>query len=263
VLAGLESVLWERVVVWLHMPKTNPHIFLIAKTAEQNRLENVFARNCVKKLAEILVQEAGLQPVVLGAPMWADTVQVSFCQRCRCEGKWTVATEEGVGNVFFYPFDGEDEASWYFDSLNCCRVMYDPWATERRRAGINHGALRNIRRAYRKGFDTLYGAMGCRSESGSRARSRSLSSESSLSSAPGDVQGSWTVVTEVGMHNMKFYSYDEERQAQRAFKKYVCRSRILYDPAGEEVARGGWNVLSYPTISKAYSEKMARTSSPS
>lgn len=255
VLAGLESVPWERVVVWLHMPKTNPHIFLIAKTVEQIRLENVFARNCVKKLAEILVQEASSQPVVLSAPVWTHTVQVSFCQRCRCAGKWTVATEQGVGNVFFYPFDGEDEAGWYFDTLSCCRVMYDPWAAERRRAGINRGALRNIRKAYLVGLDTVH---DLQSEWSPRARSQSPSSESSVSVA-GDIQGSWTVVTEDGVNNMKFYSYDEERLAQRAFKKYLCRSRILYDPSGLEVARGGWNVLAYPTIAKAYSEKMAQT----
>ena len=67
------------------------------------------------------------------------------------EGKWMVLTEEGPGNVVFYPFDCEEHA-WNFFNHGCqvwlARVIFDASGHERNAAGWNGWANDTIRRTY-------------------------------------------------------------------------------------------------------------------
>jgi len=199
------------------------HVFLIAKAAEQGELEHIYSRECVDCLADLFVGcdgAGGGRPPMPLAPCWKRTLDVKACSREECLERWVVATEEGIGVVMFYPFATEIEATFHFNSLaTTSRVLFDPERNERQRYGANIGAFSTIRKLFASPLTNL-------------ASSR----------------GMWMLVTEEGIGNVKFYSYDAEEQAREAFASFGATSRILFDPQHVEVQRGGWNRPAHSTI---------------
>lgn len=63
-------------------------------------------------------------------------------------GAWMVLTEDGPGNVIFYPFENEVRAAEFYDSLFTSkpRILIDPTTEERRSGGWNPAALFTIRK---------------------------------------------------------------------------------------------------------------------
>jgi hypothetical protein len=222
ILEGLDSLLWERLAVRLQFRGAAVHVFLIAKAAEQGELEHLYSRECVERLAELLVGcdgAGGGQPPMPSAPCWMRTLEVKACSREDCLGRWVVATEEGIGVVRLYSFASEVEATFHFKSLAATsRVLFDPDRNERQRDGANIGAFSTIRKRF--------------------ASLMSLASTT----------GTWMLVTEEGTGNVKFYSYDTEEQAREAFAGFGATSRILFDPQHVELQRGGWNPAAHGTI---------------
>jgi len=229
ILEGLDSLLWERLAVRLNFRGAAVHVFLIAKAAEQGELEHLYARECVECLAELFVGcdgAGGGQPPMPSPPCWMHTLDVKSCSREDCLGKWVVATEEGIGNVRFYPFASEVEARFHFSSLvSTSRVLFDPDRNEHQRDGANIGAFSTIRNRFALPLTN-----------------------------PG---GTWMLVTEEGTGNVKFYSYDAEEQAREAFAGFGATSRILFDPQHVEVQRGGWNLPAHGTIVATFRREVA------
>lgn len=70
--------------------------------------------------------------------------------------------------------------------------------------------------------------------------------------------GKWTVATEEGTDNVKFYAFDQQREAEVYFEglgrgsAFSLQSRILFDPEANEVSRAGMNSGSFPTIHKSF-----------
>eukprot|EP00511_Aplanochytrium_stocchinoi_P013114 CAMPEP_0204888668 /NCGR_PEP_ID=MMETSP1349-20130617/20833_1 /ASSEMBLY_ACC=CAM_ASM_000710 /TAXON_ID=215587 /ORGANISM="Aplanochytrium stocchinoi, Strain GSBS06" /LENGTH=167 /DNA_ID=CAMNT_0052052261 /DNA_START=169 /DNA_END=669 /DNA_ORIENTATION=+ len=143
------------------------------------------------------------------------------------DGKWMVITEEGLGNVVFYPFDYKERADDFFDKQLFARILFDPDLQEVRTGGMNPLALSSIR---------------C---------SKQQKSE-------GIIEGKWMVVTEQGLGNICFYPFSDEKKARVLFDRLVF-SRVLLDPARQEVSTGGFNPLSLYNIRN----KVANTSTVS
>jgi len=84
-----------------------------------------------------------------GVPMGCNTIRGHVTAKSpgfAC-GHWMVVTEEGAGNVVFYPFASEVEASRFYESLFSSRprILFDPAANELRTGGWNPFALSTIR----------------------------------------------------------------------------------------------------------------------
>eukprot|EP00242_Pyramimonas_sp_CCMP2087_P003591 CAMPEP_0198231974 /NCGR_PEP_ID=MMETSP1445-20131203/115483_1 /TAXON_ID=36898 /ORGANISM="Pyramimonas sp., Strain CCMP2087" /LENGTH=926 /DNA_ID=CAMNT_0043912617 /DNA_START=110 /DNA_END=2887 /DNA_ORIENTATION=- len=77
-------------------------------------------------------------------------------------GKWMVVTEEGIGNIRFYPFETEAESCQFFRTCWCSRARLDPSGKELETGGWNPLAINNIRRNY--------GGSSSNSRNGFRAR---------------------------------------------------------------------------------------------
>jgi len=223
ILEGLDTLLWERLAVRLQFRGAAVHVFLIAKTAEQGELEHLYSLECVERLAELFVGcdgAGGGQPPPPSFPCWMRTLEVKAGSREDCLGRWVVATEEGIGAVRLYPFATEVEAIFHFKSLAATsRVLFDPDRNERQRDGANIGAFSTIRKRF-----------------------------ASPLTSPASTTGTWMLVTEEGTGNVKFYSYDAEERARKAFAGFGATSRILFDPQHVEVQRGGWNRPAHGTI---------------
>jgi len=72
------------------------------------------------------------------------TVKSSSC----VPGAWMVLTENGPGNVVFYPFQSQSMAAEFYDSLFMSRprILIDPTMEERRSGGWNPAALFTLRK---------------------------------------------------------------------------------------------------------------------
>eukprot|EP00931_Biecheleriopsis_adriatica_P113943 TRINITY_DN8926_c0_g1_i1.p1 TRINITY_DN8926_c0_g1~~TRINITY_DN8926_c0_g1_i1.p1 ORF type:complete len:320 (+),score=35.04 TRINITY_DN8926_c0_g1_i1:107-1066(+) len=130
-------------------------------------------------------------------------------------GRWMVVTEEGDGNVKFYKFDHEKNARKYFEGLKVTRILYDATHLELEWGGPNLLARNTIRAHV--------------------ARATSM------------VKGSWMVVTEEGIGDVKFYKFDHEKDARNYFEGLKV-TRILYDATHLEREWGGPNHLARNTI---------------
>lgn len=230
VLEGLETLQWERVVVRLQMPSSSVHVFLIGKASigkasAQGALEHHFARECVYQLVENLTAAARNCAPRLGEPRWLQAVNIQASSREQCSGRWTVATEEGVGVVKFYAFDAELEANFCFESFGATsRVLFDPDRVEQRRAGANVASYHTI---------CEHVALPPRDV------------------APAGTAGRWTVATEEGLGRVRFYSFDAAAAATKLFTNFGtfgATSRVLFDPCGVEVQKAGWNRIAHSTI---------------
>jgi hypothetical protein len=70
--------------------------------------------------------------------------------------------------------------------------------------------------------------------------------------------GEWTVATEEGPGNVKFYHFNIDLEARAwAFFSHGCigwLSRIIFNPEGRECACAGWNPFAHHTVRKRYWE---------
>jgi len=66
-----------------------------------------------------------------------------------------------------------------------------------------------------------------------------------------DCQGNWVVATEEGVGNVKFYVFEEEKQAKHFFDSRGSVSRILVNPFCVEENHAGANWAAFPTIRRA------------
>lgn len=60
-------------------------------------------------------------------------------------GMWTVVTEEGIGNIRFYPFETQELARRLLDEHKCCRILVNSQGEEQEAHGWNPLALGSIR----------------------------------------------------------------------------------------------------------------------
>eukprot|EP00930_Biecheleria_cincta_P084270 TRINITY_DN73762_c0_g1_i1.p1 TRINITY_DN73762_c0_g1~~TRINITY_DN73762_c0_g1_i1.p1 ORF type:complete len:547 (-),score=88.85 TRINITY_DN73762_c0_g1_i1:84-1562(-) len=223
---GLLSMEWERLVVRLHIPKATVHVFTIAKAQEQSVLEHLFSCECVEVLVPMLAGRKGVDPTNINCPSWAHEVALERSPREHCYGKWTVALEDGVGNVKFYPFFLEQAAHFHFDRLGAkSRILFDPLRVAIRYEGANQASWATIRRAFEHQV-----------------------SQASLSSG---IDEKWLIGSEEGIGNVKFYMFQTSEEAYVVFNRMFVTSRILFNPERQEVARKGWNPCAFLTISKA------------
>lgn len=232
---GLLSMEWERLVVRLHIPKATVHIFTIGKAQEQSVLEHLFSCECVEVLVPMLAGQKGLDATNISAPRWAHQVALKKSPREDCYGKWTVALEDGISNVKFYPFLLEQAAHFYFDRLGAkSRILFDPLRVAIRSEGANKASWATIRRAYEHQV-----------------------SQASLSSG---IDEKWLLGSEEGIGNVKFYMFQTSEEASVEFDSMFVTSRILFNPERQEVARKGWNPCSFSTITRALLKLEAETS---
>mmetsp|Transcript_53431 Transcript_53431/g.153295 ORF Transcript_53431/g.153295 Transcript_53431/m.153295 type:complete len:349 (-) Transcript_53431:112-1158(-) len=180
---------------------------------------------------------AALGMLVVGGTAAAAVALDARIQRCRecrrhaeqsagpVEGQWTVATEEGVGNVKFYPFSSEESsmteegcgnvkiylfhceenARSFFNGLLVACIIVDPSGREIDHKDMNPCAVNTIR-----------------------------------THALQNPAGNWKVVTEEGCGNVKEYRFDIAENA-RVFFDGLFVARILVDPEGKEVSSAGQN----------------------
>mmetsp|Transcript_11046 Transcript_11046/g.25043 ORF Transcript_11046/g.25043 Transcript_11046/m.25043 type:complete len:299 (+) Transcript_11046:536-1432(+) len=153
-LEGLLSLDWTRIVVNLQLPKATVHVFLLAKEKDQSGLERTFSCECVSDLCKLVAegqdfaqaQERSLWLQEKKAPCWVRTVNGSPCLAEECIGQWTVATEEGPGNVRCYAFEVQDDARYFFNSFHTTsRILFDDNLMEQGRAGANLASFYTIR----------------------------------------------------------------------------------------------------------------------
>lgn len=243
-LDGLLTLSWERIVVQLHLPQApTTHVFLVGKESDQGLVEHVFSKECVGCLARMLVDAAeGLEIMPLEIeeaeiPGWRRSlghVVATSRERYECLGKWTVATEEGLDNVKFYPFEDEVSAKQYFEGWggsSACqlvsRILFDPQGYEVRRAGANKFA-----------FPTILQYFSCPTSSAS-------------------LDGRWIVGAELGVGNVKYYHFAIEALARHFLANgFNVASRVLFCPQGLEVCRVGLNALAQTSVVRALEESV-------
>jgi len=229
ILDGLQTTSWERLVVRLNIPGATTHVFLIGKRSDQSELEHCFSRACVGQLASMLAKSDELGDALEGIfpelPCWMRTLDVRESSRRECEGRWVVATEEGLGMVALYAFAEEVEANFYFDSMGAtARILFDPKRQEMRYGGANLASFSTIRAVFE----------------------RSPYEPSS--------EGRWTVATEEGSGNVQLYTYASASEAMSSFQTRSS-SRILFNPLGVEMRCRGWNRLALSTIRRTFARE--------
>lgn len=139
-------------------------------------------------------------------------------------GQFTVATEEGCGNVLAYTFRYEEEAWEAFDRMPCCRIIFDGSGKELDHRGANLFAFNTIRNHMQWKSSKLPGGM-----------------------YSGLIFGKYVIATEEGRYNVKVYGFSSEEEAQEAFNKVPCCC-ILFNPSGEELDHHGSHDPSFNTI---------------
>lgn len=133
------------------------------------------------------------------------------------DGMWLLVTEEGWGNIVFYPFTNERDARSAMKKLTMPRVLFNHSRQE-----VEHGGLP-------LGCNTIRGHVTAKS--------------------PAFVCGHWMVVTEEGSGNVCFYPFTNELNAIQFYESlFGSRPRILFDPAANELRSGGWNLFALSTI---------------
>merc|ERR550525_2304179 len=136
-------------------------------------------------------------------PLAVNTVRTKVLQTQ--DGKWKVATEEGIGDVRVYRFDIKEHAQVFFKCLLVSRILVDPSGIEINHGGKNPLALNTIR--------------------------------TKVLQTPG---GNWTVVTEEGIWNVKVYCFNSPETAQIFFNG-LWVACILVDSRRKEIGNKGWN----------------------
>jgi len=159
-LQGLLTLDWTRIVVKLQLPKATVHVFLLGKESDQSQLERVFSQDCVKDLCKLVAEGQDLSQTGAWSPwlyekrppLWHKTVDGRACSPKECKGKWSVATEEGIGNVICYTFPSPDQARFFFNSfLTTSRILFDEKQNEQGKAGANLASFSTIRRKFLDG----------------------------------------------------------------------------------------------------------------
>jgi len=236
VLDGLLTLDWHRVVAKIHLPNSpTVHMFLTGKKKEQGELEHCMSVECITFLAEMLAKAEEGGGFDIAAPDWVSILEAptsmwthKASDQCECSGNWVVATEEGVDNVKFYRFDDEKQAKHFFDAGgSISRILFNPLSVEENHAGANCASFPTIRRAFTPGA-LMVGV-------------KPLSEQH------------WIIGAEHGTGNVKFYYKETEALALHFFKKgFQLEARILFDPQGKEIKRGGVNLLAQRSVAKAF-----------
>uniref|UniRef100_A0A7S1RMK8 Hint domain-containing protein n=1 Tax=Alexandrium catenella TaxID=2925 RepID=A0A7S1RMK8_ALECA len=85
-----------------------------------------------------------------GHPLGCNTIRGHKTEKSSSfvPGAWMVLTENGPGNVIFYPFESEARAAAFYDSffMSKPRILIDPTMEESRSGGLNPAALFTLRK---------------------------------------------------------------------------------------------------------------------
>jgi len=144
------------------------------------------------------------------------------------QGRWMVVTEEGWGNVVFYLFNSEEEATRYFDGMFIrARALLDPFGRGLRSAGLGR-TMPTIRAHYRHsphnskvGFAPAWLTDGCVIVLHSPAHNRFIRMDGEQVNAQGgqmdfeDIPNDWRAerftVVAAGNGEFAFHSTHENR----------------------------------------------------
>lgn len=111
---------------------------------------------------------------------------------------------------------------------------------------------------HRLGQAFIMAASGCEIDLEAPSWVTSFAQASPQSCDKHECSGRWTVATEQGTDNVKFYAFEHRWQAEVYFEglgrhsAFLLQSRILFDPDANEVCRAGANSGSFPTIHKSF-----------
>lgn len=214
---------WERVVLRLHLPRANVHVFPIAKRSDQTAFEHALSRECVEFLIDLLTTDTGQAAICTTAPRWVRRVEACPRPREFCCHRWVVAVEKGVGFVEFVPFELEEEARFFFGVMSITsRVLFDPAGIEVKRGGANQPAFRTIRSHFHFPHPEAW-------------------------------RTKWAVLAEEGVGQITFQAFDDEAQARAYFNSFMCViARVLFDPLGAAREQAGWNKPALKIINRLF-----------